>query len=104
VTKCAPPPAGTHVASVEITALQSTRDVTPENAFRRRAVGTAIDRYIDRHTSVTFILPEVCGQGDVNRYLKLKRLERVTRCLKKKYIIIIIIIIIQSRLRLFATS
>ena len=28
--KMRPPPPGTHVASVEITALQSTRDVTPE--------------------------------------------------------------------------
>jgi hypothetical protein len=60
------------VASVEVTPLQSTRDVTPENAFIRRAVGAVIDRHINRHTSVTFILPEVCGQGDVNRYLKLK--------------------------------
>jgi hypothetical protein len=80
------------VASVEITALQSTRDVTPANAFTRKAVGATLDRYINRNTSATFILPEDCGQGAVNRYLKLKRLELVTRCLKN-----IIIFIIQSR-------
>jgi len=31
-----------------------------------------ISTYIDRHTSVALTLPEVCGQDDVNKYLKLK--------------------------------
>jgi hypothetical protein len=41
------------VASVEITALQSTRDVTPENSFIRRTDGAAI--YRD-----TPVLPAYC--------------------------------------------
>ena len=56
VTKCAPPPPpGTHVASVEITALLSTRDLAPENAFIRRAVGAAIDVQIYRETQRCYL-------------------------------------------------
>jgi hypothetical protein len=45
-TKCGGPPVGNHVAPGEIKALQSTREVTPENTFTQRTVGTATHTHL----------------------------------------------------------